>query len=706
MRSASARLRRVAAGVLAAAGLAGLAAGAAAPPRARIEVHGLGWLHNYGLRRTLILLLGSERGAVLKAGAIEDSALMIYSNLAQAGYLHPEVRVTVVEASGRRATFALDPTLSRPLPRPLSARAAIFEIHEGKRYALGRVIFHGLTAVPMNQAESYFRGIGVLAFLTAEQSYSPGRLKRSVGSLLGELERRGYAEATVDVASVQVDRATGRVRVTINVTQGPLWMVTGARLQVASGPAGPALQDKGLGFPRFGPWTTAWEHDAESALRRWYYKIGRPDVQVTVTPEAAPAAAGVRAVTAVARIVPGPVVRLGGVRFVGNTRTRRPILRRLIHSKAGQPLNTVELQDGQFRLSRLGVFSSVDLSYEPPSGSTRDAVYAVQEGKKQDVDLLVGWGSYDELRGGVEWRDYGLFQGANEGYLKVVQSLKGSSGEYDFSVPELYGTSADGTAKLFGFAEHLPAFLDEEYGVNFSATSTLPKLGGADLLAGYTIEHLSAAQDTLEFAGLTHARVASVQAGLTWDRLDNPLEPRHGYKFSVNLVEASRKLGGQVDYQIYQASAAFHHSLTQSTWIHAGLTNAAITTFGGPDNEALPPNVLFYPGGADSIRGYNVGQAAARNAAGQYLGVRTYLLLNVELEQALTSQLSLVLFNDDLGAAPDIAQYPFSYRLYSAGLGLNLRTLVGPIRLEYGRNLNPRPFDPRGTILFSVGFPF
>ena len=33
-------------------------------------------------------------------------------------------------------------------------------------------------------------------------------------------------------------------------------------------------------------------------------------------------------------------------------------------------------------------------------------------------------------------------------------------------------------------------------------------------------------------------------------------------------------------------------------------------------------------------------------------------------------------------------------------------TIVGPVRLEYGYNLNPRQYDPRGTLQFSLGFPF
>ena len=34
------------------------------------------------------------------------------------------------------------------------------------------------------------------------------------------------------------------------------------------------------------------------------------------------------------------------------------------------------------------------------------------------------------------------------------------------------------------------------------------------------------------------------------------------------------------------------------------------------------------------------------------------------------------------------------------------KTIIGPVRLEYGHNLNRRPLDPAGTVQLSIGFPF
>jgi len=78
----------------------------------------------------------------------------------------------------------------------------------------------------------------------------------------------------------------------------------------------------------------------------------------------------------------------------------------------------------------------------------------------------------------------------------------------------------------------------------------------------------------------------------------------------------------------------------------------------------------------------------------------------VELEQALTPKWSLVVFSDNLGMARRIENWPWDTGLFSVGAGIRWRTLIGPVRLEYGHNLNPRQHDPSGTLQFSLGFPF
>ena len=54
----------------------------------------------------------------------------------------------------------------------------------------------------------------------------------------------------------------------------------------------------------------------------------------------------------------------------------------------------------------------------------------------------------------------------------------------------------------------------------------------------------------------------------------------------------------------------------------------------------------------------------------------------------------------------NIDKYPADEYLSSIGLGIRFRTFMGPIRLEYGHNLDQRELDPSGTLHLTIGYPF
>ena len=106
------------------------------------------------------------------------------------------------------------------------------------------------------------------------------------------------------------------------------------------------------------------------------------------------------------------------------------------------------------------------------------------------------------------------------------------------------------------------------------------------------------------------------------------------------------------------------------------------------------------------MRGYNYGEAAPRDKLGRIVGAEIFTLVNIEFEQGLTETWSLVFFTDAIGFAANLSNLPGDEYLVSVGTGVSWKTIVGPVRLEYGYNLHRRRFDPVGTIQFSIGFPF
>jgi outer membrane translocation and assembly module TamA len=285
--------------------------------------------------------------------------------------------------------------------------------------------------------------------------------------------------------------------------------------------------------------------------------------------------------------------------------------------------------------------------------------------------------------------------------------MKSLRGEYAYTVPELFGESIDGTAKLFGLRREEIAFLRQEYGANFTLKRPVDWLR-AEGTWGLTVQSLRNADNNLSTSAVDNKQttVVSMEGSLSKERRDNPLRPRRGYRWFTQGEGASRQLAGQVDYQRLEVGGSYHTSFGSGRWVHLGLTHGVITNYGAKEDASVPVNKRFYPGGDRSIRGYQDGEAAPRGPDGRFVGAKSYTLFDTELEQALTKSWSVVLFGDALGTAATLSEYPFGEKLYSVGLGVRFHTLIGPLRLEYGRNVNPRPQDPHGTLHFSIGFPF
>jgi outer membrane protein insertion porin family len=674
---------------------------------AEVRVQGLGWFGSREATRVLNLLLGEQAAASIDAAAIEDAALILFHKLEADGYLQPRVTAEITAVEGDVSEHVLPPDLSAPLPRPLAAQRVVFRVDRGVRYTIREIEFVGLATMKPDDAREFFVGQTMLVPLAAERVYSPRGVRQSAGNLEAELRLRGMADATVEVTEQEVDDRTGAARIRVVVHEGRLWRVRGLDYEVSgSGPTPPTdLLQARVGRR----WSSVWRQDTQSALRRWYFERGHPDVSMQLAAAETKASdPDEHAVHVTVRITPGAQVRLGEIRFVGHESTREESMRRLVQAEPGDLLNPIELDDSQARLARLGIFDRVDLRYTAGSEpDSRDAVFAVREGRRQEINLLAGYGSYEQFRGGVEWNHFNLWGRAHSHRLQLVQSMKSSSGDYRYTVPDVFGTKINGTARLFGLRREELAFVREEYGANLSISRPIEPLGATSALS-YTFRRVRNSRNELATREIdeTQANIASLDWRLVRDKRDNPLVPRRGHRVIVQVETASKVFGGEVDYQQFTIGGSYHTTWGRGRWVHVGLEHALVTTFGAEDDSALPVSVRFFPGGDGSIRGYNRGEAAPRTATGAFIGAKSYVQLNLELEQALTPKISAVVFFDSLGVSARLAEYPWEELLTSAGVGVRYHTLIGPVRLEYGHNLNPRPRDPSGTLLFSVGFPF
>lgn len=670
---------------------------------AKVRVTGLGLWRDREMRVALERMLGKDRGPTIGANAIEDTAFLLFSVLNDEGYQTPVITIRAEVADGKTETYKLTENLDVNLARELDASTVVFDVKTGPRSYIEEVKIEGLHALEAKAGESFFKPANTLITTKVAKAYSPSRVRRAAEKLREELRLRGYAQAKVEAVRVDADKTKdGPVSLRVRVEEGPQWLVAELRYEKAN--------PKEIGLVPVGragqPWSPTLQQNITEELRQAYYKKGYADVAIHLQAEAAPAVGGQRSVVVVVQIEPGPLVKVGEVRFEGNKHTSTTILRRRVRIKTGAPFDPVILESSRYRLSRLGIFEAVDLHSNPQDGEVRDPVYVLREGPRYEANLLAGYGSYEQVRGGVEFRQMNLFGRAHQSRFELVQSMKGTRGEYAYTVPELFGETIDGTARVFGLQREELAFLRQEFGVNATLKRQIPWLR-AEGTAGYTLQTLKNRDNelTTRTADDKNVNVGSIELGLTRDHRDSPLRPRHGYRWFGHVEAANQAFGGEVNYERSELGGAYHFGIGQWQFVHIALTHGVLTTYRKSD-ETIPVNKRFYPGGDTTIRGYQEGEAAPRGADGRFIGAKTYTLLNLEYEQMLTEDWSAVVFFDGLGSAARLADYPFDERLYSVGIGVRYQTIVGPIRLEYGRNLNRRIGDPTGTVHLSIGFPF
>jgi len=232
------------------------------------------------------------------------------------------------------------------------------------------------------------------------------------------------------------------------------------------------------------------------------------------------------------------------------------------------------------------------------------------------------------------------------------------------------------------------------------------------------------------------------------DNRDNPLESTKGNYNTIDAGVASSYFGSQADFSrvLFQNSTyyqfkkrkyvfarstrvgletPFHHTViltpADSAALSSSCRNATEPTFGCPREIPLPER--FFSGGGNSLRGFGLNQAGPRDlVSGFPVGGGALFINNLELRLPpptlpfFQDNLSFAFFHDagnvfDSGHEmihslarwqqknPELclqdttaAQCDFNYVSQAVGVGVRYKTPLGPVRFDFGYNLNPPAF--------------
>ena len=423
---------------------------------------------------------------------------------------------------------------------------------------------------------------------------------------------------------------------------------------------------------------------------------------------------------------PGKLAHFGPVEVSGNRSVSDRIIERELAYKPGDLYRRSLVRETQRRLygMQLFQFASVEplgVNDQPDDVPTR---VTVAEGNHQRINFGVGYGSEENARVDTEYHHLNFLGGArtagvharwssldrgvrldfNQPYFLAPNFALGAEAQdwYTYTRPIARRSPVEGDADSQGERHHVGV-------VSFTERDAAPSnLELADPTQRNALISLGFDPETAE----QHGTLTAIGFDAQRSTADNVLNARHGYQLVFHIEQAGGFLPGTFNY--WSVSGDARHYLPITSW----LVWANRAQFGNIDPlHGDPANVPFakkyFLGGATSIRGWGRYEVSPLSE-GLPVGGDSMFAFSSEMRAPLSGKFGAVLFLDGGNVWAESWGIRFNDLLYAVGPGLRYQTPIGPVRFDFGYQLNRIPGllvngveeSRRWRVHFSIGQAF
>ncbi|MBN3038295.1 MAG: outer membrane protein assembly factor BamA [Candidatus Omnitrophica bacterium] len=406
------------------------------------------------------------------------------------------------------------------------------------------------------------------------------------------------------------------------------------------------------------------------------------------------------------------------IKIRGNTKTKDMVIRRELRSYPGEPFDGNQLKRSKERLYNLGYFQEVSYDTEDTNvPNKKDLVVNVKEAKTGEFAFGAGFSSVERFIGFVEvaQRNFDItnwhtFTGAGQD-LRVRAEIGTARQEYDISFTEPW---------IFGYPLSFGVdgynSVRERSGV--TGYSYDERRTGGDIRLGKEFtEHLRADTmyklENVEISdvpdnasqGLRDEEgentVSSLSLGLTHDTRDNVFSPSKGLVLFGSGEVAGGFLGQDKDFFKVGGSCNFYHTLIAKLLVELKMVAGGAGTY--DDTDVLPIYERYYLGGANTIRGYEERTVGPKDISGEPIGGESMIYGSCELTYPIFEMIKVATFYDFGNVWEKLGEIGTGDYKYSVGVGVRVKTPVGPVKLDYGYPLEVDPGeDQEGRFHFSM----
>jgi outer membrane protein insertion porin family len=660
-------------------------------------------------------------GARVSEGRLRK-LLPIYAEGAVDDDLLQEGRRNVRDYFQREGYFDTDVKVSSRKDEKTGDRVINYEVDRGNKFRLAAVTFDG------NKYFSRELLFGRLLLQTksfaSNGRFSQSLMRADVDSIRGLYISNGFRDAQVTTTVDDNYRGKkGDLLVLFHIEEGPQSLVSSLEIE-----GNHALGMEALlavtGSTPGQPFSEAGVASDRNNILAMYYNDGYPEAHFRDEESPGKDPQHVRLIY---HITEGIRIEVEKVLLTGYQFTRPGIIARQVQIVPG-PLREGDVIETQRRLYNLGVFSRVTIAPQNPNGTDPEKVVVVdaEEGKRYTFAYGGGF-EVQRLAGGSSNPSGTIVGSSPRGILELSRSnMFGRAQTLSFKVRAstlqyraVISYTADNFLADRKLSLQLTVFADKTQDVNtftsvrYEAAATVVETvsRGTNLAYRYFFRRVDASNLQIEPEEIPLLSQPTLVSGfgVTYarDRRDNAADAKHGSFNTIDASVALKSLGSKASF--------FRGSVQNSTFTSFGrafvfarsVRFGVEQTLGDTSEMDIPLPERFFAGGGTSIRGFSLNQAGPRDPkTGFPIGGLALLAFNQELRFPMRlpfvgNRLGGTLFYDAGNVYTDVEHISFKwkpptlndnqlpYLSHTVGFGVRYPTPVGPVRVDFGYQLNP-----------------
>ncbi len=614
----------------------------------------------------------------------------------------------------------LDPVIAAEWDGSDDAWEVRLRIDEGRRTYVGELVIEGNEHLAHDRLAGCFswgRSAALGSFATHVFGVGGELLglgtdvfsERALGAALScveELHRvDGYLFATATASTD--DTEPGVVRVRVVVDEGPrIALETPVRLEgVRSFEAAEVHAELTLGDADW--YVPRLPLVLEGRVLDFYRTRGFPWVEVH-------ARADVRRESATAsialRVDEGRRATVRRVDIFGNEHTWSRVVRRYVRLDEGDTWDERAVRESAAGLLRAGLFEFVRVEKKrvPGADDQVDLHVIVDEKARYRATLLGGYGSWEQLRGGLVVENTNLLGSGHHVELGGSGSFRHARVEGQYRNPFFFHEDVSQHMVASWERREHPSFTDDETSVETGWSYRITEQVHGQVFHRMSDSIVSGVTGLVPSELEEDAFLSMFGVGLVHDTRDSLQNPVSGASHRLRLEYAGDEIGSELDFLRPTFAATWYVPVISRLKLVSSLRTGLIVPL--RDTKTIPIQERFFAGGDSSIRSFAQDEASPR-LAGELIGGEAFLTGSFELRVPidpirLLAGLEGAAFFDAGSVVERYEDWAGGRYYFGVGAGLRYATPVGPMRVDLAFN----PDRDRGEDLFvfhfGLGYPF